>query len=65
MLTRVSEFYFKPEDEEIIARETGLNTAQIRTWADHFRLRYVTTKERMDFLSSDLSDKVTLFEKFI
>ncbi len=53
MLTRAPEFYFKPEDEAVISRETGLNASQIRTWADHFRLRYSSPKERMDFLSSD------------
>jgi hypothetical protein len=59
MLTRAPEFYFKAEDEAVIAKETALNTAQISKWSENFRMRYETLKERMDFLSSDASEKVT------
>ena len=58
MLTRAPEFFFKPEDESIIVRETGLNAAQISKWSENFRMRYESTQERMDFLSSDGSEKV-------
>jgi hypothetical protein len=58
-VTSTPVFYFLPADELAIAQETGLNAAQIRVWADHFRLRYATEKERMDFLASDGFEKVT------
>lgn len=59
MLARAPEFSFLPADVTAIMLETGLNQSQIRVWGDHFRMRYATEKERMDFLSSDGSDKVT------
>jgi hypothetical protein len=59
MLSRAPEFYFKPEDESVIGQRTGLNSAQIMKWAEHFRMRYATEKERMEFLTSDGSEKVT------
>ena len=60
MLSRASEeFKFTPDDMEIICKETGLNRAQVVDWADHFRTRYVTSKERLDFLRHEGVDKVT------
>ncbi len=60
MLVRAaSDFRFTPVDVESITKETGLNQAQVQVWADHFRMRYVTVKERIDFLKSDGFDKVT------
>ena len=59
MLTRAPEFYFQAADEDVIIKETGLNASQIKVWADHFRMRYVKEKERMDFLDSNGSEKVT------
>ena len=59
MLSRAPEFYFRPEDEPVIGQRTGLNSAQIMKWAELFRYRYKTEKERMEFLTSDGSEKVT------
>jgi hypothetical protein len=60
MLSRASQdFKFTPSDVDMICTETGLNQAQVQVWADHFRMRYVTVKERMDLLQSDGFDKVT------
>lgn len=59
MLTCAPEFFFLPANVEGIEQETGLNDAQILKWADHFRYRYETEKERMEFLASDGSEKVT------
>jgi hypothetical protein len=39
-------------------KETGLNQAQVKVWADHFRMRYETEKDRMEFLQADGFDKV-------
>lgn len=35
-----------------------MNQAQVQVWAENFRMRFVTLKERMDFLKSDGFDKV-------
>ncbi len=60
MLARAaSDFRFTPADVESISRETGLNQAQVQVWAENFRMRYVTEKERIDFLKADGFDKVT------
>lgn len=60
MLSRVSqEFKFTPNDMDIICKETGLNQAQVQVWAENFRMRYVTVKDRMEFLEYDGIDKVT------
>lgn len=60
MLSRASqEFKFTPNDVVSICAETGLNQAQVQVWAEHFRMRYPTLKERMDFLQSDGSERVT------
>ena len=59
MLACAPEFRFLAVNVEGIQRETGLNEAQIRVWGDHFRMRYTTEKERMDYLTSDGFEKVT------
>jgi hypothetical protein len=59
MLACAPEFRFLAANVEEIKQETGLNEAQIRVWGDHFRMRYATEKERMDFLTSDGFEKVT------
>lgn len=60
MLSRASqEFKFTPDDVDIICKETGLNQAQVQVWAENFRMRYVTVKDRMEFLQYDGFDKVT------
>jgi PP-loop superfamily ATP-utilizing enzyme len=59
MLSCAPEFRFNLEKVENIRTETGLNGAQIRVWGDHFRMRYTTEKERMDYLTSDGFEKVT------
>jgi hypothetical protein len=59
MLKCVPDFRFLPEYVEGIKQETGLNEPQIFKWAELFRYRYQTEKERMDFLSSDGFEKVT------
>jgi hypothetical protein len=59
MLTCAPEFFFLPANVEVIKQETELNDDQIRVWGDHFRYRYETEKERMEFLTSDGSEKVT------
>lgn len=60
MLARAAqEFTFSPADVEAVVKETGLNQAQVQVWAENFRFRYTTSKERMDFLASDGFDKVT------
>jgi hypothetical protein len=59
MLTCAPEFRFLGANVEVIKQETGLNEAQIRVWGDHFRMRYTTEKERMDYLTSDGFEKVT------
>ena len=59
MLPRAPQFCFRAEDVQVIKQETGLDDAQIRVWGDHFRLRYITDKDRMDFLTSDGFEKVT------
>ncbi len=59
MLSRSQNFMLTPEDVENIIRETGLNKAQVQVWADNFRMRYTTKKDRLDFLQSrdDAIDK--------
>ena len=60
MLARAGhEFKFTPADVEEILKETGLNQAQVQVWTDHFRMRYATEKERVDFLSAEIVEKVT------
>ena len=59
MLVRAPDFYFKDGDEAVIKQETVFNSAQIWKWGEHFRIRYESTKERMDFLTADSSEKVT------
>jgi hypothetical protein len=58
MLARSPSFVFTAGDVEAIVSETGLIKAQVRVWADLFRYRYETEKERKDFLESDGVDKV-------
>jgi hypothetical protein len=58
MLSRAPEFMFSPADVEAIMRQTDLNKAQVQVWAENFRMRYGTEKERMDFLKADGGDKV-------
>jgi hypothetical protein len=58
MLSRSPGFMFYPMDVEAIMLETGLNKAQVQVWADHFRMRYETEKNRMEFLNADGFDKV-------
>eukprot|EP00291_Cryptomonas_curvata_P009507 CAMPEP_0172201560 /NCGR_PEP_ID=MMETSP1050-20130122/30080_1 /TAXON_ID=233186 /ORGANISM="Cryptomonas curvata, Strain CCAP979/52" /LENGTH=233 /DNA_ID=CAMNT_0012879245 /DNA_START=34 /DNA_END=732 /DNA_ORIENTATION=- len=57
MLIRAPEFMFTPIDVEVIMLETGLNKAQVQVWADHFRMRYETEKDRLEFLVADGFDK--------
>jgi hypothetical protein len=59
MLTCAPEFYFLQANVEGVKQETGLKDAQILKWAELFRYRYQTEKERMEFLASDGSEKVT------
>ena len=59
MLIRAPQFRFSAGDVEDIVKETGLNQAQVQVWADHFRMRYESEKERTDFLKSDGFEKVT------
>ena len=59
MLACAPEFRFLAVNVQGVKQETGLNEAQIFKWADHFRMRYSTEKERMDFLTSDGFEKVT------
>ena len=61
MLARAPEFVFGPEDVEVLVVETGLVKAQVQKWAENFRKRYAyaTDKERMDYLNTDGSEKVT------
>jgi hypothetical protein len=59
MLACAPEFRFLAVNVEGIQQETGLNEAQIFKWAELFRYRYQTEKERMDFLASDEFEKVT------
>jgi hypothetical protein len=50
-------FMFTPQDVQAVVQETGLNQAQVQTWAEHFRMRYTTEKERLDFLQADALEK--------
>ena len=59
MLTRQPSFLFTPGDVEALFQETGLVKAQVQKWAENFRGRYPTEKERVDFLTVDGSEKVT------
>ena len=59
MLTRQPSFVFTPDDIEALFQETGLVKAQVQKWAENFRKRYATDKERMDYLTADGSEKVT------
>jgi hypothetical protein len=59
MLSRAPGFMFFPGDVEAIMLETELNKAQVQVWAEHFRMRYETEKDRMEFLKTDGFDKVT------
>ena len=49
---------FYPMDVEAIMLETGLNKAQVQVWAENFRMRYETEKDRIEFLKADGFDKV-------
>ena len=53
----LGDFRFNASDIEAIMKETGLNQAQVQVWADHFRTRYETQKDRMEFLTTDALDK--------
>jgi hypothetical protein len=57
MLARAPAFMFSPEDVQQIVQNTGLNQAQIQVWAEHFRMRYATEKDRLDFLKADATDR--------
>ena len=57
MLTQAPAFMFSPDDVQQIIRNTGLNQAQVQVWAEHFRMRYLTEKDRLDFLKADAADK--------
>jgi hypothetical protein len=59
MLSCAPEFKFKDTHVTGILEKTELNSDQIWRWAENFRRRYSTEKERMDFLTSDRFDKVT------
>jgi hypothetical protein len=59
MLACAPEFRLLAANVESIKQETGLNEAQILKWAELFRYRYQTEKERMDFLTTDGFEKVT------
>lgn len=59
MLTCSPEFKFQDDDMCELLKITELNPAQILKWADHFRMRYPTEKDRMDFLTTDGFEKVT------
>lgn len=60
ILSRASQdFKFTQNDVDIICAETGLNQAQVQVWAENFRTRYVTLKERLEFLRYEGLDKVT------
>ena len=59
MLSRAPGFMFYPMDVEAIMLETGLNKAQVQVWAENFRMRYETEKDRIEFLKADDFDKVT------
>ena len=50
-------FMFTPQNVQAIVQETGLNQAQIQVWAEHFRMRYATEKDRLDFLKADATDR--------
>lgn len=57
MRARAPTFMFTPEDVAGVTTETGLNKEQVQVWADNFRFRYETEKDRMDFLLAEPSDK--------
>ncbi len=57
MLSRTQNFMFTPEDVETIIQETGLNKAQVQVWAENFRMRYSTEKERIQFIEADPHEK--------
>ena len=58
MLARaLNGFMFTPQDVQAIVQETGLNQAQVQVWAENFRMRYTTEKERQEYLRADGLDK--------
>lgn len=58
MLARaLNGFMFTPQDVQAIVQETGLNQAQVQVWAENFRMRYTTEKERQEFLQANGLDK--------
>lgn len=59
MLARAPEFVFGLEDVDVLVKETGLVKAQVQMWARNFRLRYATEKERVDYLTTEIVEKVT------
>jgi hypothetical protein len=59
MLARQPTFVLTPADVEALVQETGLVKAQVQKWAENFRRRYTTDKERMDVLTTDGPEKVT------
>jgi len=58
MLKRVPECLFTPEDVDLIAEETGLNSAQIMEWAKNFRFRF-SLEERENNLKEQKKMEVT------
>ncbi len=58
MLVRQPHFMFNANDVENVMKETGLENAQIKVWAEKFRFHYETEKARKGFLESDGIDKV-------
>lgn len=60
MLSRApQDFMFTHNDVDVICAETHLSQAQVQVWAEHFRMRYGTLKERLEFLQNESIDKVT------
>ena len=57
MLAKAPTFRFSPEDVQQIIQNTGLNQAQVQVWAENFRMRYVTEKDKLDFLKADAAEK--------
>lgn len=59
MLSCAPGFSLGPEHVQALAQETGLVKAQVQKWAENFRRRYVTEKERVDFLTTEGCEKVS------
>lgn len=59
MATRASDgFCLRGSDVTDVVRETGLEEAQVKKWAENVRTRYAVDKDRLDFLLSDGFEKV-------